>query len=682
MIHFSRGVPKVYHLTDYEIRGSLGRSITRIARLRRVPAGASAREKEKNQHLKTRGCIASHSHLKTTIISTAVQRIRSVRTQLQPARLGTDAPPFQTHTATPEVTSELVITNMPSDLLQRFISVTSMASIETTLPAEITLQIARLVTGERIRRTARVLPSPPVPLDLSKSPYYTPPATCLLLSKLSAELRRQILAYCLPARNVVYHPVCEDDESHWATNSSRWDDQYGKEFEGGKKRKTPRGPVTDLMVLNKQLCADISRVLYEERFFVIHVHEGLTDGGVEFLQAGRQPLQMASSVYDQRFTKFTKNSEFGFDRLKKIRIQIHPAQDIECRHTAINTYFINLALCRLLQRSKDERIVSIVIEFVRSKSKSTKIDDGQQVGRRAIQRVEQYWWDPDAAKPRVTSVHNAPDIELVLYPFANLTACHNVEIILPPKLAEHERTKAFADKLCASMKSNHPTMFMDDDLEMNIDKARSAMEEYTQFVLTGKKPPAMERMTEAEVAAERIGKYRGGRRGFRKQVVEEDLIERKPIKQVIESDDSGVADLLDFERDGQMPRSRFGGLGEGEQVFVASTMEDAGSHQDLMDSDEFESSDIDDEDDDNDFDAGDDEDEDEVWFGRDQDNSQETSTVAKGGQVMQRNISQDSIAATQAVDATADVDGSEEVQQTETPSFSSDRSGVDDGILW
>ena len=69
------------------------------------------------------------------------------------------------------------------------------------------------------------------------------------------------------------------------------------------------------MVLNKQICDEISEVLYEERIFVIHVHEGLHKGGIELLETGRQPLQFRTED-DTRFWKFSKDEQFGFDRLK------------------------------------------------------------------------------------------------------------------------------------------------------------------------------------------------------------------------------------------------------------------------------------------------------------------------------------------------------------------------------
>lgn len=527
-----------------------------------------------------------------------------------------------------------------------------MDSANFALPAEISLEIAYLATGEP-RRKAAVPPRPTQPLDSLKSPYDTPPATCLLTTKVPAELRREIFGYCLPGRQIVYHPVCNDDvESKPAGMTKRRKHRRSRLASSEKEAAIPR-PVTDLIVLNKQICRDVTSMLYEERWFVIHVHEGLTDGGVEFLQAGRQPLQLASGVYDQRFEKFTRNSQFGFDRIKKIRIQIHPAQDIDCRHTAINTYFINLALCRLLQRGQKDSITHIVIEFAKSK---VKADEQQQAGRRAIQRAEQYWWDPDEEQPRVTSVHNVPNIELVLYPFANLSGCHNVEIELPPNLAQHGRTKEFTKKLCASMVSKQPTIFMDDDLEMNIEKAQSAMEDYVAFLLTGKKPPVMDRMTEVEMTEGGFAKNGADKIIFGKEMVEDGIFPDQRAEQSIKAENWSAADLQHFGRDRQVTRI-LKGLSEGEQVFAASAIDEANRHEDVMDSrqvEEFQS-----------FDAGDEDDDDELWFGRDEVKANGTGTAEMGAQAMRKDASQGYTAFARAVDAPSGFDEDNGGQQTQ-----------------
>ena len=287
---------------------------------------------------------------------------------------------------------------------------------------------------------------------------------------LSTELRRNIFAESLPGRADIFEPRCDDD----ATSPKDANKDAGR---------ARRNVVSDLMTINHKICGEITEMLYEERTFVIHVHEGLSKGGIEFLHAGLQPLQYQDCIDDTRFAKFGKADMFGFNRLKKIVIQIHPADEDNCRHTAINTYFIHLALCRLLQRGgESNRITKLTVEFAKSKSTTST----SQTGRAAIQRTEHYWWDPEKQQPRETSIHGLSNVELVLRPFANLSKCHSVSIILPSSVRNHGRTVAFVSELSHAMKSDDGARFSDDYLEMKIEAARDAMEEYVNFTLHGK----------------------------------------------------------------------------------------------------------------------------------------------------------------------------------------------------
>ena len=313
-------------------------------------------------------------------------------------------------------------------------------------------------------------------LTATTSPAYTPPPTgeCPLL-KLPTELRREIFAESLPARDAVHCPDCDDDE---ATSSKKKDND-------GKRGK-PTG-IVGLMLLNRKLRDEVAEVVYEERHFIIHVHEGLRNGGIEFLQTGRQPLQYQDCSEDTRFWKFSstaKDLEFGFPRLKKIKVLIYPAKEGLGRHTAINTYLMNLALCRLLERSSEEksRIKSLTIEFAQP-----------EYG------TEGYWWDPIKGKPRVTSIHHLANVELVLRPFSTLTGCHSVSIRLPSEVDRHKRTSDFAAKLERSMMSKDGTLFQDDDLEMKIESARSAMEEHVNYMLHGTKYHEVAKLTEEDM---------------------------------------------------------------------------------------------------------------------------------------------------------------------------------------
>ena len=315
-----------------------------------------------------------------------------------------------------------------------------------------------------------------------RMPYFTPPANgrCPLMS-LPAELRRTIFADSLPSKHDLIHPRCDNEENRASSHSPG--------FLG-------RNRTTDLMTLNKQIKEEIAEVIYEERTFVIRVHEGLRHGGIEFLNAGRQPLHYQDSISDGRFWKFSdKEEEFGFRRLKKIRVQIFPSLEESCQHAALNTYFMSLALVRLLERNcakKKDRITNLTIEFMKTKA------NGNEQGRAAIQRAEHYWWDPNKDKPRETSIHGLPNIELVLRPFANLTDCHAVNIEMPDHIHNYARIAVFVRDLKASMKSSYGTTFADDDLERKIESARWAMEEHVYSMKYGVNHRRVEDLSETE----------------------------------------------------------------------------------------------------------------------------------------------------------------------------------------
>ena len=335
------------------------------------------------------------------------------------------------------------------------------------------------------RQPTAVSIKPSEPAVMKRSPAYTPPAIGCPFMELPTELRRDIFAESLPAKDVMIQPKCNDDkvsESEIAA-SKRW---------------ARRNPTSDLMTLNKKICGEVTEVVYQERTFVVHVHEGLKDGGIEFLNAKRQPLQYQDHIADGRFWKFSeKENDFGFRRLKKIHVQIFPSEEKKCKHSAINTYFMNLALVRLLERDGKGKndISSLTVEFMQSKKSN------DQQGRLAIQQAEQYWWDPDKKQPRESSVHGLPNIELVLRPFANLTTCHRVSVEMPHNLASHPRIAKFVQDLKASMTSRKPfsMMFADDDLEMKIESARWAMEEYVNYTLHGKRHNSLDNLREDEV---------------------------------------------------------------------------------------------------------------------------------------------------------------------------------------
>ncbi|KAK5155167.1 hypothetical protein LTS14_006122 [Recurvomyces mirabilis] len=206
-----------------------------------------------------------------------------------------------------------------------------------------------------------------------------------------------------------------------------------------------RNRATQFMSLCKKLKGEIATIMYEERTFTVHIHEGLKHGGIEFVNSGRQKLQYKDEVIeDSRFARFNHREENGFDRLKKIKIVIVPPSVNEdaIGHPHVHTFFMTWSLCQLLQKSVEKhKLDFLTIDFADAPEGSQEL-----MGRRVIARSDRYLWDGMAKQPSTTTFDSLPDIEMILRPFAILRA-HNVTVTLPPILAMHAPTKQFTATL-------------------------------------------------------------------------------------------------------------------------------------------------------------------------------------------------------------------------------------------
>lgn len=161
---------------------------------------------------------------------------------------------------------------------------------------------------------------------------------------LSTELRNVIfnLTNCLPPKDKVYEPSTERKRSSLAR---------------------------DLLTINKTIFQELTTMLYEDRTFAIHVYEGIQDGGIEFLNSGRQPLQHQHCYMQISFPRFQKNDDFGVGRIKHIAITIHAAGNTssDARHICMHTHFIIQALCKLLVQGHEgesiKRLTFLLICF-------------------------------------------------------------------------------------------------------------------------------------------------------------------------------------------------------------------------------------------------------------------------------------------------------------------------------
>ncbi|GAB1729158.1 hypothetical protein NU195Hw_g6014t1 [Hortaea werneckii] len=352
-------------------------------------------------------------------------------------------------------------------------------------------------------------------MDANHPAEIPPPDGKCPFMTLPTELRRTIFADSLPARDIAIPVRCDDDDPGPRKRSSS--NETNHSF-AGNRTHSPASSITssssssssaslpssspspsattpakkanrtaDLMTLNRRLCAEITEVLYTEREFVVHVHEGFHAGGIEFLNSGRQPLQFyclpadeddddgdgdegcgggrgprGGGMKDPRFGgKFHSGAPFGLDRVKKVRVEILPPplssspsgkeEEVNGRMVAMNTYFMVLALVRLLERAegpgRDTRITRLRVSFAdrcRRCSKRNQDDEDDDnddststasTSNPAPSAPESsWWWDPHRSQPRETTFHGTSNLQLILLPFSLLRA-HQLEILLPPSCA-------------------------------------------------------------------------------------------------------------------------------------------------------------------------------------------------------------------------------------------------------
>ncbi|KAF2211786.1 hypothetical protein CERZMDRAFT_85183 [Cercospora zeae-maydis SCOH1-5] len=340
------------------------------------------------------------------------------------------------------------------------------------LPVEVQIPIIDLVDPPQANDSLSTTATVTWPRGPRLDPSVPPQGGVCPMIAIPVEVFRKIMSGMLPAKDSLIKCVCGE-----ATTKE-------------PNRKPRHNQLSDLLSINKKFNDWVKNAVYEERFFEVHVHQGGT-GGVEFLDAGYQPLAYCDSAADDRFAKFTTSGQYGFHLLKKVAIKIFPADTIK-RNKAIslNTYFMVQALCRLLERGgkEENRIVNISITFPPKESSS--VSDN----RHSIMADEHYWWDPVNRVPRCTSFHGISDIELVLHPFATLTRVHNVRIDLPPMVRTHEPTLSFVSNLMAGMrsKSSLPTLLLSSEQEFRIQCMRLEVEDFVFSQKFGKRQQDLE----------------------------------------------------------------------------------------------------------------------------------------------------------------------------------------------
>ena len=323
-----------------------------------------------------------------------------------------------------------------------------MLDLMSSLPLEVREKVDSMIVPVPLPRPTRLSRR-----YVSNNPWRPPMDGSSPLMSLPTEVRRNILVAFLPAKDKLVIPS----------------------FNGNSQSTT-----CDLLVLNRKISHEITHVLYEERTFVINIHEGLYSGGVSFLNSGLQRLRYSRSFNNSHFKRFEGEKErFGFNRLKRIEVVIHPCRDMRSRttrHDPMLTYFTIVTMLKLLRNDKNRSELNYLkIRF----AEHTSVYLWEESGRPTDMQPVQYWWNPDIPAPRQTSIHGISNVELILRGFAGLDKVHNIIIEPPCRLREHPETVAFITKLSNALSHDiDRTALIDDDLEHKLEVAHDALDDF------------------------------------------------------------------------------------------------------------------------------------------------------------------------------------------------------------
>ncbi|RMY45381.1 hypothetical protein D0865_09951 [Hortaea werneckii] len=380
-------------------------------------------------------------------------------------------------------------------------------------------------------------------MDNNSHPAETPPpdGKCPFMT-LPTELRRAIFAESLPARDVTIPVRCEDDDNgahkkkknsqadsasrgnHAAvrpittttTTSSPFSSSSSSLYSTLSSAKGTRPRTLDLLTLNRALCAELTELLYTEREFAVHVHEGFHSGGIEFLNSGRQPLQYYGYVDEEdeddgclleRAEGTGKGRE---NRITRLRVEVADRRE---------------------GKPEDE-------DEDDEENNSNSNSNSHPPASSSFDSSRWWWWDPHRSRPRETTFHGISNLQLVLLPFSRLRA-HHVEILLPPscatQLASDPATCSFLRRLegkttgSSSSSSAAAAVGLDDlqdgNVLRNLEKARFAYEAFVFRVKFGGKGEEVALLGEGDWEGEKV-----------QEVVEVEEKEKEKVDGEVEED--------------------------------------------------------------------------------------------------------------------------------------------------
>jgi hypothetical protein len=244
------------------------------------------------------------------------------------------------------------------------------------------------------------------------------------------------------------------------------------------KSKTPVKEVYlavgDALVLCKSIAAEILITLYEERTFALNVYEGIQDGGIEFLNSGRQRLQYREHFTFVRFKRFEGHDDpFGFARIKQLLIRVYPATEASkehenSRHDAMHTHFMMRALVELLKQKGKFGLNRLQIRFVEPSNTRWRPHP---------------WQNTSNFSPRSSSIHGITVIELILRGLLELRQVQTAICELPPGLYRDSALTEFVDRMQGVITRKLHSSIMDDEITLKVEGARDMLDNWIHFTM-------------------------------------------------------------------------------------------------------------------------------------------------------------------------------------------------------
>lgn len=369
------------------------------------------------------------------------------------------------------------------------------------LPNEIVDRIAGYITAPEVTATTSMITvatmNPSVPPADGSSP----------LLGLPRELRRAIFAYVLPPKNKIVEPYDKLTKPQAASDAAPIAPvapaapvpHAAHGAQPARRRPTkkklvnaeaePTLAVGDALVLCKSIAAEILVALYEERTFALNVYDGIRDGGIEFLNSGRQRLQYREHFTFVRFKRFEgPDDPFGFSRIKRLLIRVYPAteagkQHKSSRHDAVHTNFMLRALVNLLQQN-GSGLNQLHIRFVEPQNTSWRPHPWQNTSNFSV---------------RSSSIHGISTVEVILRGLLELRQVQTAVCELPPGLYRDTALAAFVDRLQGVITCKlHPST-IDDEITRMVEGARDMLDNWIHLTMFSTKASrAMTGLTEVD----------------------------------------------------------------------------------------------------------------------------------------------------------------------------------------